>query len=78
MLAALYCFLFVSCIKNTGCSGEGGIVFVLLGMPWNFPLRSAMPNLNVDMAMWCSIALNTCLVGLIVQIIWRLFKRYRP
>lgn len=33
ILLAVY--LYYDCMANTGCSGESGIVFVLLGLPWS-------------------------------------------
>jgi hypothetical protein len=52
------------CQNTPGCSGETGIPFVLLALPWAFFLPQAAPP---AITMPFSVFLNTLILGAIVQ-----------
>jgi hypothetical protein len=60
--AAVY-FIY-DCQRTPSCSGEPGIVFFLLGLPWVFLLPQAAPP---ALCLSFSVFLNTLILGAVVQ-----------
>lgn len=65
-LTALYFYLDYQCKINTGCSGEYGIYFVVLAMPW-----------VAFAGVWLGLLINSILVGLAFQLLRMLIQMIR-
>jgi hypothetical protein len=63
-MAAAAVYFIYDCQSTPSCSGEPGIVFFLLGLPWVFVLpQAAAPVL----CLLFSVFLNTLILGAMVQ-----------
>lgn len=77
-LGLLFVYLDAACVRNAGCSGEYGVIFVLLGMPWDMPLMPFFPATPIA-PIAVGLLANTLIIGLIAQLVaiaWRHLQRH--
>lgn len=76
-LGLLFLSLDAACVRNAGCSGEYGVIFVLLGLPWDMPLMPFFPATPL-VPITIGLLANTLIFGFVVQlaaIAWRRLRR---
>jgi len=73
----LWAYLEASCLANAACSGEYGVVFVLMGSPWSMLLVTNFEFLPLSLSIWLSIFINTAIIGAIVQGLFLFIKKLK-
>lgn len=62
-LTLTYFYLERACLSNPGCSGEHGIVFVILSMPWIYFFEK-----SVTASVYLGLILNSLCIGILFQV----------
>jgi hypothetical protein len=75
-LGVLYLALDAACVRNAGCSGEYGVIFVLLGLPWDMPLMPVFPATSL-VPITIGLLANTLIFGFIAQLVAIAWRRLR-
>jgi len=76
LIICLWLYLEAECTSNPACSGEHGILFVLLGLPWGM-LISSWSFLNPLLLLGICIFINTIIIGAIVQLIFLMAQKIK-
>lgn len=75
-LGLLYVSFDAACVHNAGCSGEYGVIFVLLSLPWEMPLMPFFPNTPLA-PIAIGLLVNTLILGFFAQLVAIAWRRLR-